>query len=159
MLKSCLNCGVEFEGASQARFHSDACRKAYARRELGRMDGREPGQSRTGEEVGQALSAHQEQLIRDAFGYAASESRSKAERDATARRITGKVSLPLTEEEYVRRTVAEALAYSVSIGETDAPVKIGDYEHTNRRTDRLRRAGAYARWRWAGFHAGEIASL
>src|SRR5215831_5584311 len=31
MLKECLHCGVEFEGPPQARFHSDACRKAYAR--------------------------------------------------------------------------------------------------------------------------------
>ena len=33
-MRTCEGCGVEFEGAAQARFHSDACRKASRRREL-----------------------------------------------------------------------------------------------------------------------------
>jgi hypothetical protein len=65
----------------------------------------------------------------------------------------------LGEEAYVAQIRAEALAFSRSIGESDKPTKIGDNVFENRQRDRLKRAEAYARWRWAGYHAGEIASL
>ena len=71
MLKQCLNCGLEFDGAPQSRFHSDACRKAYSRKlglqdspqelEAGHLLASEPGQQSEKEEPGQALSAEQEQ--------------------------------------------------------------------------------------------------
>ena len=99
MLKPCLNCGVEFEGAPQAKFHSDACRKAYARQEVGQTEVVEEG------ELGQEL--------------------------AQSRTRTASIS----EDEYVRQALARSDLF-----------------------DRVR-AERYARWRYRGFHNGEIASL
>jgi len=59
MLKRCEHCGQPFEGSPQARFHSDACRKAHAR-ELGQRDGRA--------ELGQANSDGQRKLVYPAAG-------------------------------------------------------------------------------------------
>lgn len=65
----------------------------------------------------------------------------------------------VTLEAYVKQTRWEALQYSIAIGETDAPTKVGDLVLEKRRTDRLARAERYARWRYEGFLSGEVASL
>jgi len=83
--------------------------------------------------AGGQLTAAEEQRIRDHFGYASSETRTLAERDAAAQRITGKPAL--TEEEYVR-------------------LMMSDSRLLNRR-----RAERYARWRYREFVRGEVASL
>lgn len=110
-----------------------------------------------------ALSEEEEQTLRDHFGYSKSEKRTKAERDATAARILGRPSGGgiVTLEQYVKQTRWEALQYSIAIGETDAPWQIPGTKETieNRRIDRLDRAERYARWRYAGFLSGEVASL
>jgi len=134
MLKTCLNCGVEFEGAAQARFHSNACRMAYKRRELAQA---EP-------EGGQELELEQA---------------SEQELAQVLAEPVQRLSAAISEAEYVRRTVAEAALYADSIGEIDKPTKRGDNEFTNLRSDRLKRAEGYARWRYRGYLSGEVASL
>lgn len=169
MLKLCDNCGVEFDGAPQARFHSNACRVAF-RRKVAQIEGREPahetpletlelaheGEPEQGEpehgapagelaqpssleeliakgRAGGVLSDAEEQRIRDHFGYTASETRTLAERDATASRITARPSL--TEAEYVRSMLTHP-------------------ELLDRK-----RAASHARWRYRSFVRGEMASL
>jgi hypothetical protein len=103
-LRECVNCGVSFEGSPQARFHSDACRKAYARRRL--VDETLPVRDVSEAPVvvhgfvvepqavvvrrppfpAGPISEEQEQAIRD-YGFSASEKRTRAERDAVAARI------------------------------------------------------------------------
>lgn len=161
-------------GSDEERRAADAERKRRAREqdvdpELPARDiNEEPLQAHPSIEkvIAQAipgsLSPEDEQKLRDHFGYAKSETRTKAERDATAARILGRPSAGMISlEEYVRRTVSEALAYSKAINETDAPWPIPGTDRTmeNRRTDRLARAEHYARWRYAGFLSGEVASL
>lgn len=67
----------------------------------------------------------------------------------------------VTLEQYVQQIRNEALAYSKSIGETNDPWPVpGTREFIqNRRSDRLARAEKYARWRFAGFLDGTVASL
>jgi hypothetical protein len=63
-------------------------------------------------------------------------------------------------ERYVEENVAAALRFSERIGESDEPFEIAlNTFVTNRRRDRLERAERYARWRYAGFLSGEVASL
>lgn len=96
-------------------------------------------------------AAESEQALRDRLGYAASESRSRAERQATADRILGKAAVPLDEESYVQREVEltrEAMASGHLKEAVDAAGR-----------GRLERAEAYARWRWREYHSGAVASL
>jgi len=117
MLKTCEHCGASFEGAPQARFCSDAHRKAHARSRTKEQVGLgQAGQSVRVEGVVEAdftpgdsarrpgtlrgliaaarrgeivLSEREEQAVRNHFGYARSETRTLLERDAVAKRITG----------------------------------------------------------------------
>jgi hypothetical protein len=162
MRKECLNCGIEFEGSPQSRFHSDACRKAYSRRQGGQKDGAPSPESGHGEVLAETRTEVEEQEIRDRFGYATSETRTQAERQAVANRITGKTKSEMPSlEQYIATVIAEAAAYADSIGEDDKPVLL--HGHTepiaNRRSDRIKRAERYARWRYEGYLTGEVASL
>ena len=109
MLRTCEHCGNEFEGAAQARFCSDAHRKAFARSgEVGQVGQAEVGQQEeVGQEVAQTrsrptlvrelidearagiivLTPAEEQAIRDFMGYTSSEKRTLAERDRAAATI------------------------------------------------------------------------
>jgi hypothetical protein len=141
MLKTCLYCQTEFEGSPQSRFHSNACRVAYGRK-LAHENGQELEQAEPGSgEVEQAAEVAHETL------GASSETPERPP------------SPPLTENEYVEQTLAEALAFSISIGETDAPLKLGTETLVNRRRDRLRRAERYAHWRYQGYLEGKVANL
>jgi hypothetical protein len=136
MLSECLNCGVEFDGASQARFHSNACRVAYSRRKVEQTSGepehsvrveREPAQepaevalpveklislAREGKLV---LTEAQEQEIRDRFGYSASERRTLIERDGAAGRILEKTSRLEVDEALWSGTPADRQRASVLV--------------------------------------------
>lgn len=104
-------------------------------------------------DLGLAASEHEqgEQAIRDSFGYAASEGRTKVERDQTAARVLGR-SFSLTEDEYV----AQALEAARLFHDQTSPQAT---ESTKTLADRLERAERYARWRYRGFRAGEVSSL
>jgi hypothetical protein len=174
MKRVCEYCLSEFEGPRQARFCSDAHRKAFARSpgERARQDAdldpslperqfdmAEPvqelpvpllvEQARAGK---LRLSGEDEQRIRKFFGYADSETRTLAERDAAAARMLGRSSSFPSEQEYVERVLDGARAHHerTSSGATLSTVSL---------SDRLRRAEAYARWRYRGFLRGEVASL
>jgi hypothetical protein len=67
------------------RYETDADRQAAYRERQREEQDLDPGMPLTPEE---------EQEIRDFYGYAASETRTKAERDAIARRIVEKLSCP-----------------------------------------------------------------
>jgi len=75
--------------------------------------------------------------------------------DTATRRVMAAAStVGLTEEGYVQACLDQTKAYieqSLKPG-TEKVTKLAIQE-------RLARAEAYARWRWAGFHRGEIASL
>ena len=145
MERICAHCGTAFEGPPQARFCSDAHRKAHARAgEVGQRStvaAAEVGQEKA-VEVGQSLPAAEEVgQVEVAQG--------------PARRVP-LVSL----ERYVSDALDAALAYSKSIGESDAPYTVAEgIVLTNRRRDRLERAKRYAEWRYGGFVDGSIASL
>lgn len=63
-------------------------------------------------------------------------------------------------EDYVAQIVREAAAYADSVAETDAPYTIAEgVVIENRRSDRLRRAEGYARWRYQGVLDGEVERL
>jgi hypothetical protein len=95
----------------------------------------------------------EEQLLRDRFGYARSEERSKAERDPAAARMLGTTAPTIPNlEVYVQEALAGARLYH----EQTNPQATGS---TKELEVRLARAEAYARWRYKGFLAGEIASL
>ena len=94
-----------------------------------------------------------EQLLRDSFGYARSEERTKAERDAAAARMLGTTAPTIPSLEVY---VAEGLAGARLYHEQTSPQATGS---TKELEVRLARAEAYARWRYRGFLAGEIASL
>jgi hypothetical protein len=138
MVKTCLNCGVEFDGSAQARFHSEACRKAYGRRSV--------------EEVVPVLALDAEQAERDRWGYSPSETRTKVERDAAAQRMLGRESMLPSEEVYVKQCVELARLHhaQTSPDARDSTVNL---------ETRLAQAEAYAHWRYRGFMAGEIESL
>jgi len=102
----------------------------------------------------QALAAEQaaqqeleEQSIRDFWGFTSSETRSKAERDAAAKRMT-KNRPSLTLDSYVQETLQGARLEGERRGESGELLQ-----------DRLKRAETYARWRWAGVQDGSVASL
>jgi hypothetical protein len=153
VLKTCLHCGVEFEGAPQARFHADACRKAY-NRELGQKEGENSDIQGPGRELGQTLSEAEEQALRDRFGYAKSETRTKAERDAVAAQIIGRASETLTEDAYV----AECMKLPPLVA-AQAPPSQPQTTYEERYAAARRRQEAYARWRYRGWRSGEVASL
>jgi len=93
-----------------------------------------------------------EQAIRDFWGYAKSETWTKAERDAAAARIMAKAGLrseALTKERYVEDAVRAARSVNMTGDKRDREAEAG----------REQRAAEYAAWRWDGFHRGEIASL
>lgn len=91
-----------------------------------------------------------EQEIRDRHGYGASETRSQAERQATAERIVGAPIYESREELYVAHQVA-ITKWQMEHGLKDVVDSLG-------RT-RLQRSEAYARWRWRSYHDGNVASL
>jgi hypothetical protein len=94
-----------------------------------------------------AAAEREEQAIRDFWGYTESETRSKAERDrAASRMLRGRPASTL--DSYVKEAVEGARLEGVRRGETGELLQ-----------DRLRRAEAYARWRWAGVRDGSVASL
>jgi hypothetical protein len=84
MEKRCENCGIRFEAAPQARFHSDACRKAFSRKTVEEDD---PGIPL---DYLMDLNEAEEQRLRDELGYAESEKRGEAERQEAADRILAK---------------------------------------------------------------------
>jgi hypothetical protein len=89
----------------------------------------------------------EEQSIRDFWGFTPSETRSKAERDEAAERmLKGRPTSTL--DSYVEETVEGARLEGVRRGESGELLR-----------DRLFRAEAYARWRWAGVQDGSVASL
>jgi hypothetical protein len=99
-----------------------------------------------------ALSESEEQVLRDHFGYAASETRTRAEREQAARRITGKdpgVSL----EEYVARNVAVARAQMV------LPRDVAAEDFDEYAAASLKNVERYARWRYAGVLDGSVGTL
>lgn len=107
-----------------------------------------------------ALSEADEQALRDHFGYADSETRTKAEREEAASKMLGRPSLGISLEQYVATTIAEAAAFADSIGEDDKPHEvIPGVILDNRKTDRIKRAENYARWRYQGVLDGEVGSL
>ena len=68
--------------------------------------------------------------------------------------------LDISLEAYVEIIKQEAAAYADEVGETDAPYTVfADVVISNRRSDRIKRAEAYARWRYQGVLDGEVASL
>jgi len=96
----------------------------------------------------QAAAAElEEQSIRDFWGFTVSETRSKAERDEVARRMT-KNRPSLTLDSYVQETLQGARLEGERRGESGELLQ-----------DRLKRAETYARWRWAGVQDGSVASL
>ncbi len=95
-----------------------------------------------------------EQMIRDRFGYTASETRTKAERDEAARRMlakTGNESWP-DEESYVRHELEQTRRQF-------ARTSLQATESTKTLEATLERAERYARWRYRGWRSGEVASL
>jgi hypothetical protein len=154
-MRTCEGCGIEFEGAPQARFHSDACRKAFSRRADPSLPVRQLRTEKIVEldegPLGEEVDA--EQLLREGLGYAKSESRTKAERDATAARILGTSGPTIPSlEVYVEEAKAGARKHHAEQS-PDAR------DSTKELEVRIARAEAYARWRYKGFLAGEIASL
>jgi len=93
MDRRCEHCGELFEGRPNARFCSEAHRKAYAR-----------------VVTSEGLTPAQEQAIRDDLGYTSSETRSKAERDAAAARMLQKTRLSPAEQEEIDRVVSRLRA-------------------------------------------------
>jgi hypothetical protein len=99
--KVCENCGREYEGSPQSRFHSDSCRKAYARKADESLPERQLDEEDV-PELGRPLrvllkldpyaelSEPEEQAIKDHFGYASSERRTRAERQRVADAIIAK---------------------------------------------------------------------
>jgi hypothetical protein len=114
-----------------------------------------------------ALSEDEEQRIRDRFGYVSSEKRTKAERDAVAERILRKEGLRaqgITEESYVQDQLEQTRLYIARmlrphVKAPQDPPTVVDKTSPEAIQERLRRAEKYARWRYRGFVAGEIASL
>jgi hypothetical protein len=94
MEKDCLYCGQSFDGAAQARFCSEAHRKAYAR---------------TLEKEG-GLTPSQEQALRDDLGYSETERRTKAERDLAAQRMLERTRFSPQEQELLDRMIARLRA-------------------------------------------------
>lgn len=117
----------------------------------------EPPHDLTDESIGD-LSLAEEQAIRDRFGYSSSETRTKAERDAAAANMLayakkqfGLEAAPMvTEEDYVANEV-EITRRQMQAGQLKEVIVDG--------VGRLERCEAYARWRYKGFMAGEVASL
>jgi hypothetical protein len=87
MEKDCLYCGQSFDGSPQARFCSDAHRKAFAR----------------GSD--EQLTPLQEQALRDDLGYSETERRTQAERDLAAQRMLERTRLSPAEQEVVDRVL------------------------------------------------------
>lgn len=144
---------------------SDADRaKAYReRKRLAVLDRGKPWEGSVGEV--------REQAIRDYFGYAKSETRTQAERQAVADRIMGRVprapgpvegrdqsfaaerileeGLSTAKQRYIDEAARLARAVTLKGDKRDATVEAG----------REQRARGYAAWRWESFHRGETASL
>jgi hypothetical protein len=122
-------------------------------------------------ELQKPLTELEEQQLRDHHRYTASERRTKAERDEAARKMlarsdAGRVKpyAPLTEEVYVaqqleeaKRSIARMLRPHVKAPQD--PANVVDKTSPEAIAERLRRVEQYARWRYQGFVAGEIASL
>jgi hypothetical protein len=146
MMAFCAVCGNEFEARAGARFCSAICRQRAHR------GGSVEITNSLGERVEIPLSVEEEQRLRQRFGYTSSERRTMAERDAAAARMLGRSSSFPSEQEYVAQALEGARAHhtETSSGATLSTVSSGD---------RLRRAEAYARWRYRGFLRGEVASL
>jgi hypothetical protein len=107
-----------------------------------------------------------EQQVRDRFDYTSSETRTKAERDATAERMLRKAGLEakgITEESYVQEQLALTRGYVKQlkplVRAPQDPPSVIDKTSSEAVAERLRRAEKHARWRYRGFVAGEIASL
>jgi len=113
MLKTCLNCGAEYEGSPQSRFHSNACRVAYSRREV----------------------AHDETPKEELAHSVRVPEPEPAQQEQPRRTRTPAIS----EEEYVREMMK-------------LPPLKDDRDHRERQE-------RYARWRYQGYCAGEVASL
>ena len=95
-----------------------------------------------------------EQQLRDQLGYSSSETRSKAERDQAAVQILAGVgATPPSEQAYVEMQLAQTRAYIERIA-PGSPKATDEAKAT-----RLRKAEEYARWRYRGFLAGDLASL
>ncbi len=99
-----------------------------------------------------ALSEAEEQTLRDHFGYAQSETRTRAEREQAARRITG-TPPGISEEEYVARNVAVARAQMV-LPRDVAPEDFDEYASAS-----VKNVEKYARWRYAGVLDGSVGTL
>lgn len=96
------------------------------------------------------ISAGEEQVLRDHFGYSVKEKRTRAERQAAADAITSEASWA-TEQEYVD------FQLEVTKAQFERLPPAPDSKITM--ADRLARTEKYARWRWQAFLAGEVVSL
>lgn len=137
MIKNCLSCGVEFEGSAQARFHSDACRKAYARRGSVVMPETEVDPSLPVKQIGETPIALVEQPEMIEF---------------EGKFLPRVRILSVDEETYVAHWLGEAKVFHEQTSRQAT-------QATQTLKDRLERAERYARWRYRGFVTGEIVSL
>jgi len=93
-----------------------------------------------------------EDLMRLRWGYAPSETRTWAERQATADRIMAKCG-GRPGGDARTRYIEEAVRAARSV------TPQGDLRDAKAEAGREERAGKYAEWRWDGYVSGEVASL
>src|SRR5215472_3982636 len=98
-VRVCEFCGITYEGAAQSRFCTEAHRKAASRQRSADKPAEpretapasrptQPHELIQAARAGQVeLTEAEEQFIRDFLGYAGSEKRTLAERDAAAKRM------------------------------------------------------------------------
>ena len=109
--------------------------------------------------VAQNLTKAEEKTLREAFGYADSEERSKAKRDAAASKILGRPVNMIDREAYIEgcRKIAEGTAKQML---AQFPGRDEAYElGAPGIPGRAERAARYAAWRFDAFQRGEVASL
>jgi len=181
----CEHCRNEFEAEKPARFCCNAHRQAAHRRRV---------EERAVSELAEALTPtaqgadpkpppspapppvkdeiDEEQAIRDSFGYAASETRTRAERDAVAARIMGRASSEVVLPRFIEFegelrqitrsadiTEGDYIANEVRVTQEQLKVGLIRTHPVVNGKDRLNRTADYARWRYRGFLCGEVASL
>src|SRR5262245_41002021 len=97
------------------------------------------------------LTETEEQFIRDSLGYSPSEKRGLLERDQAVRRMGARPGPPSLEEYIAEARRGAELHFAQTSPQATASVKT--------LAETVERAEQYARWRYEGFLAGEIASL
>ncbi len=99
-----------------------------------------------------ALSESEEQALRDHFGYAQSETRTRAEREKAASGMLGKTP-GMSLEDYVAHNVA------VARGQMVRPRDVAAEDFDSYTKDSLQQVEKYARWRYAGVLDGSVGTL